>query len=89
MSLYQPESNSLPLVHWQIEGDAPQHVLSVLEVPEEPDSDVEAGDDNHRGVEDPVPTHESSWCPHLKQGKSVLISGHFDSVMNLATFFQI
>ena len=40
----------------QVEGDAAGHVLPVLEVAVEANSDVEAGHDGHGGVKDAVPS---------------------------------
>ena len=62
----------LHFVRGQIEGDAPLHGLSVLEVPEEPERDVENGDDQHRNVQQPVPAGEGFGRPHLRRRQTAL-----------------
>ena len=52
-------------VHWQIEGDAPRHLVAVLKITEEANCDVEAGDEDHAGVEDAIPAPHLMRCPHL------------------------
>ena len=54
-----------PLIDGEVEGDAAEDVLAVLEVPEEADCDVEAGDDDHGRVEDAVPAAEVVRRGHL------------------------
>ena len=44
-----------PFIDGEVEGDAAEDVLAVLEVAEEADGDVEAGHDDHGGVEHAVP----------------------------------
>ena len=59
-------SNS-QFIHRQIEGDAPRHLVAVLEITEEADCDVEAGDEDHAGVEDAIP------APHLMRGPHLIL----------------
>ena len=54
-----------PFIDGEVEGDAAEDVLAVLEVPEEADGDVEARDDDHGGVEDAVPAAEVVRRGHL------------------------
>lgn len=54
-------------IHWQVERDAPRHLVAVLEITEEADCDVEAGDENHAGVEDAIP------APHLMRGSHLIL----------------
>ena len=67
MKNYVKHSNKKlsPLIDGEVEGDAAEDVLSVLEVPEEADCDVEAGDDDHGRVEDAVPAAEVVRRGHL------------------------
>ena len=60
-------------IHRKIEGDAPRHLVPVLEVTEEPDGDVEAGDEDHAGVEDAVP------APHLMRGPHLILQRQHDT----------
>ena len=64
-SLMKRPMSLLPFLHGQVEGDGSGHSLAVLEVPEEPDGDVETGDDDHGGVEDAVPAPEGLGLGHL------------------------
>ena len=57
--------NDLQFIHGQVEGDAAGHGVPVLEVSEEADPDVEAGDEDHAGVEDAVPASHVTGGPHL------------------------
>ena len=52
-------------IHREVECNAARHRVPVLEVAEEAHTDVEAGDEDHAGVEDPVPASHLVRCPHL------------------------
>ena len=65
IEIFSSEGDNLQLVTGQVQRDAAHHILPVLEVTKEPDSNVETGHHGHGCVENAIPTSHVPGSFHL------------------------